>query len=112
MKRTSMLAVSLALFGLAALAPTAASAEGFLDLYFGAGFPENDTLEFSVDTAGVNLGTRRRADFDTSATFGLRGGYWFEREVNFIGVGLDLLGIKTRIQDTQASEVGRFSIGV
>jgi opacity protein-like surface antigen len=90
------LLVSFALIGFA-LAPVLfahhARAEGFFDLYLGASFPEDGDIDARVSTPafpGSAVTVNGRVDYDTSFTSGLRGGYWFEDSVNFIGLGLDL----------------------
>jgi opacity protein-like surface antigen len=96
MNRPNLLVSSFALLGLAlapALLASHASAEGFLDLYLGASFPEDGNVDGRASVGGFAGGTIRgtdRIDYDTSFTSGLRGGYWFEDTANFIGIGLDL----------------------
>lgn len=74
------------------LASAPAAAEGFFDLYMGASFPENGDVDVSVSGGGApfTFTGRERADYDTSFTTGLRGGYWFEDTVAFLGLGIDL----------------------
>ena len=77
------------------LAWTPAHAEGFFDLYFGVGFPQDSHIETSADDPFVNddLAFTYRGDteWETTPSLGLRGGYWFgEYGPSFIGVGLDL----------------------
>jgi len=84
-------------FALGALlaAPVAARAEGFIDLYFGVGFPQENDIDVESDDPFVeeDLEYNDEVDFDDTESFGFRGGYWFEfQEIgpSFLGVGLDL----------------------
>src|SRR5436309_6195365 len=75
-----------------AMAPTAARAEGFFDIYFGAAFPQDNKVDVHTDDAVLNAGvpgtdgevfraaypTDRDFKWETSPSVGLRGGYWFE----------------------------------
>ncbi len=97
MPRSNWIARSLVLFALFLApvwsAPRAVSAEGFLDLYLGASFPENGDVDGRASFGGVpgaTISGTDRIDYDTAFTSGLRGGYWFEDAANFIGLGLDL----------------------
>jgi hypothetical protein len=81
--------------GLLALAPFSAGAQGFVDLYFGAAWPEEDEVDTHADDPIVNEMIRYNSDVEWDATpsIGMRGGYWFEEPgFNFIGVGIDLSG--------------------
>ena len=86
--------VWLALAVLLAWAPGPAHAEGFFDLYLGVGFPQDSDVDTSADDPFVDSRHRlqlRDVDWETSPSFGMRGGYWFgEYGPSFIGVGLDL----------------------
>jgi hypothetical protein len=77
------------------LVPVIASAEGFVDLY--GGF----ALGHSADAANQNFGdpfsfpsvppgrTTKQLSFDSSGTFGVRGGYWLE-PLPWLGLAADL----------------------
>ncbi len=73
-----------------------AAAEGFIDLYAGAGFIDEGRVDFRADDASITTDPATIAafggdtDYETSPSFGLRGGYWFEGPPSFIGLGLDL----------------------
>jgi hypothetical protein len=80
-------------FALAALSIGGpASAEGFVDLYFGAGFPQDSDIETDADDPFVDADIEYAGDvdWDTTESLGFRGGYWFgEYGPSFIGFGLD-----------------------
>jgi opacity protein-like surface antigen len=87
----SWLLLSLALV----TAPIAARAEGFVDLYFGVGFPQESDIDVDADDSDVEsaLEYPSDVDWDDTESLGFRGGYWFEFEEigpSFLGVGLDL----------------------
>lgn len=85
--------VWLALAVLLAWAPAPIHAEGFFDLYLGAAFPQNSDIHTSADDPFVDadIDYASKVDWETSPSFGLRGGYWFgEYGPSFIGIGLDL----------------------
>ena len=91
MLRSRILVSSFALLGLSlapALTANPASAEGFLDLYLGAGFPEDGDVDTKV--VGISFPNSLDADYETTSSSGLRGGYWFEDAAAFVGIGLDL----------------------
>ena len=76
-------------------APVAARAEGFFDLYLGVGFPQNSDIDTDADDPIVeaDIAYTDDVDWDTTESFGMRGGYWFEFEEigpSFLGIGLDL----------------------
>jgi hypothetical protein len=82
----------LLLAALAAL-PAAARAEGFFDLYFGVGFPQDSDIHTDADDPTVknDINYLHEVDWDTTESLGLRGGYWFDQiEPSFIGIALDL----------------------
>lgn len=103
-----------------AMAPAAAVAEGFFDIYVGAAFPEDSRVKVETDDPGLNSsGTPDGAVFraaypqggdynwETSPSVGLRGGYWFEFEEippSFFGLGLDLSYYRA-FEDTDFAEV-------
>ncbi|HKA13913.1 MAG TPA: outer membrane beta-barrel protein [Myxococcota bacterium] len=70
-----------------------AGAEGFFDLYFGVGFPQNSHINTDADDPFVraDIAYSRDVDWETTESLGLRGGYWFEFEdvPSFVGIGLD-----------------------
>ncbi|HSF06481.1 MAG TPA: hypothetical protein VLG10_11885, partial [Methylomirabilota bacterium] len=75
-----------------------AAAEPFLDLYAGAAQTESATVKaaqrdcnfgFFFATCGPETKATRDADFDLAATYGIRGGYWFE-PVPWLGIAGDL----------------------
>lgn len=78
-----------------AAAPAPAAAEGFFDLYAGAGFVQDGSIDASTDDPTVtndptfDFAYGSDADYETSPSFGLRGGYWFEGPTSFLGIGLD-----------------------
>jgi opacity protein-like surface antigen len=72
-----------------ALAPAAGSAEGFFDLYFGAGFTKDTNADVEPDDFDPTLTLDGEIKDDVTPTFGFRGGYWFEGATPFIGLGLD-----------------------
>lgn len=65
-----------------------AAAEGFIDIYTGGAFTENDR----VSTPGLLGSSRRTIDFDESALLGIRGGAWGEGRLPFIGGAIDISG--------------------
>jgi opacity protein-like surface antigen len=106
--------VWLALAVLAAV-PAAARAEGFFDIYFGAAFPENSDVDFHSDDPTINgdpaftqaYPPNGHFNWETSASVGMRGGYWFEFEeipASFLGVALDL-SYYNAFEDTDFAEV-------
>jgi Outer membrane protein beta-barrel domain len=80
------------LFAMAGTIVTAehAAAEGFVDLYLGAGFPQNDHLHLSADNPAAGVPAKRNAKFYVTPSAGVRGGYWFEGPARFVGLALDL----------------------
>lgn len=64
-----------------------ASAEWFADLYAGAAFFQSRDVTVNSPDIG-RTATQRDVKTDTSASFGGRGGYWFE--LMPIGLGLDV----------------------
>ena len=92
-------------------APAPALAEGFFDLYFGVGFPQNSDIDTDSDDpfveADLDATYNHDVDWDTTESLGLRGGYWFEFEEigpSFLGVGLDLSFYRA-FQDSNFAEV-------
>ena len=74
-----------------ALTPAVALAQGFVDLYLGAGFPKEDDVDVDPDDFDPTLTLDGELDDDATPSFGIRGGYWFEEPgFNWIGIGLDL----------------------
>ena len=83
-----------------AMAPAAASAEGFFDIYFGGAFPQDGDVDVRADDPFWNAprsdippGAQYTSDveWETSPSFGFRGGYWFEAFMpSVLGIGLDL----------------------
>lgn len=76
-------------------APIAARAEGFFDIYFGAGFPQDNEVDTSADDplleSDLDFAYDGDIEWETTPSLGLRGGYWFgEYGPSFIGIGLDL----------------------
>lgn len=68
-----------------------AAAEGFLDLRLGAAFPQDDTVRLQASGGGFVLPpSSRPVEFDSSLAAGLRGGYWFEGDARWVGIGMDL----------------------
>jgi opacity protein-like surface antigen len=98
-----------------AMAPAAARAEGFFDIYAGAAFPQDGNVRVKADDAFWNAprsavppGAQYTSDveWETSPSFGLRGGYWFEFEdfaPSFLGIGLDLSYYRAFEKDDFAS---------
>jgi len=79
--------------GALALSPAPADAEGFLDLYLGAAFPQDSDVDTSADDPIVAdmISYPSDVEWETSPSFGIRGGYWFDEPgLNFLGIGLDL----------------------
>ncbi len=93
-----MLFVSLALAVALAWVPSPAVAEGFFDLYLGAGFPQDNDVDVQADDPTITNDSAFRAaypqdrdfEWETTPSIGLRGGYWIDTYPSFIGVGLDL----------------------
>jgi opacity protein-like surface antigen len=87
MHHSKILVCALALLGLSsapALVSAPAAAEGFLDLYMGASFPENGDVDARASSPSIFAASiNDRIEYDTSFTGGLRGGYWFEDAANF-----------------------------
>ena len=73
-----------------ALTPASAPAEGFVDLYLGAGFVQGNDIDVEPDDFDPTLTLDGEIDDDVTPTFGFRGGYWFEGATPFLGLGLDL----------------------
>jgi len=81
------------LLGLALSAPAAvlslalsapAAAEGFLDLYLGGAFTEDEEV--------TGNGTSFDFEYEDSAVFGIRGGAWGEGRLPFLGGAIDISG--------------------
>ena len=66
----------------------AASAEGFIDLYTGGAFTEDDRV-----TGGFDV------DFDESAVLGIRGGAWGDGRLPFLGAAIDISGFAPDIDN-------------
>ena len=118
--------VWVALAVLLAWAP--AHAEGFLDIYLGAAFPQDDKVDVHTDDPLLNSATaspdgaifrsaypeNRDFDWETSPSVGIRGGYWFEFEEftpSFLGIGLDLSYYRA-FEDTNFAEVNIWAMPV
>ena len=105
-----MIPVSLALTALLAAVP--ARAEGFFDIYFGVGLPEDGDVDVHTDDPTIDANPSFQqaypgnSDFEweTTPSTGMRGGYWFEQTgISFIGVGLDLSYYRAYDDDDFAS---------
>jgi len=68
----------------------AAAAEGFVDLYFGGAFTEDERIDSNAAGVGLTPGPGR-VSFDDALAGGLRGGYWIDA-APFLGVALDASG--------------------
>ena len=98
MRRTPIMLVHALLLGLVLLTPGRVRSEPFLDLYGGVADTQparvTVTHQDCVDIfvvficAEENKATRKVA-FDPSATFGMRGGYWFD-SASWVGVAADV----------------------
>src|SRR5262245_34757394 len=69
-----------------------ARAEGFIDLYFGVGFPQDSDIDTDADDPDVDadIAYGSEVDWEETESLGMRGGYWFgEYGPSFIGVALD-----------------------
>jgi hypothetical protein len=69
-----------------------AHAEGFVDLYFGVGFPQDSDIDTSANDPFIaaDIAYTSDVDWETTESLGFRGGYWFgEFGPSFIGIGLD-----------------------
>jgi hypothetical protein len=84
--------------GMLLLSARPAAGEPFLDLYAGAAQTESATVKagqrdcnfgFFFATCGPETEATQGADFDLAATYGIRGGYWFET-VPWLGIAGDL----------------------
>lgn len=71
---------------LAFSAPSAARAEGFVDLRVGGAFTEESDVEVTIE--GIGAGSSS-ADIEDSVTGGLRGGYWLD-VLPFVGLAADV----------------------
>ena len=87
MRRVLASAACIAIIGWLAFVPTRASAEGLLDIYAGGTFTSDSGLTFNVD--GDDLGPFP-ASWDDGWAVGIRGGYWFEGPMKWLGLALDL----------------------
>jgi opacity protein-like surface antigen len=97
-----------------ALAPAIADAEGFLDVYMGASFPEDGDVDASLSGAAVHgfvASFSDEVDYDTSFTTGLRGGYWFEDAIAFLGIGVDLSYYAAR-EDTSTAPLDVYAFPI
>jgi opacity protein-like surface antigen len=111
----------IALAFMLAMVPEAARAEGFLDIYFGAGFPQDNEVDVDTDDPALNSATAspdgatfraaypesRDFEWETSPSMGIRGGYWFEFDElgpSFLGIGLDLSYYRA-FEDTDFAEI-------
>ena len=102
----------LTLAGLLALTPCPAVAEGFFDLYIGAGFPQDSDVDTSADDFDVaaDIAYNRDVDWETTPSLGLRGGYWFDEPgFNFLGIGLDLSYYRA-FEDTSFAELDVYAV--
>lgn len=77
------------------IGPAPARAEGFFDLYLGVAFPQDSDIDTDADDPFVDqdIAYHSKVDWETSESFGMRGGYWFEFPEfapSFLGIGLDL----------------------
>lgn len=105
------LALAIFALGLAASAPVPAAAEGFFDLYFGAGFPENGDVDVASDgnLPALGFAYSGRRSYETSPSIGLRGGYWFEGATPFLGLGLDLSYYRA-FEDTKTAPLDIYAL--
>lgn len=100
MQRPTAQLVPLVVLGLVVLAVSRASGEPFLDLYGGIADTESTRVTatdrncttvfpFLLDVCSPETKATRNVGFETSATYGVRGGYWFE-PVPWVGLAGDL----------------------
>lgn len=84
------------------LAPSA-QAEGFVGIRGGAAISENGDLR--ARSSGASIGrTRGHLDYDVGSSFGVRGGYWFGPEVNWLGLAGDISYFRAR-EDRRRGEL-------
>jgi opacity protein-like surface antigen len=79
---------SAVLLALLVLAPTA-QAEGFVGVRGGPAISETGDLRARSTGPGIGR-TRDRLDYDVGGSFGVRGGYWFGPELNWLGLAGDI----------------------
>jgi opacity protein-like surface antigen len=104
-----------------AFAPARARAEGFLDVYAGAAFPQKNDVDVHTDDPVLNSGApgtdgaifrtaypvNQNFDWETSPSLGIRGGYWFEFSEftpSFLGLALDMSYYRA-FEDTDFAEI-------
>lgn len=92
-----------AIGALAVLLASGAGAEGFVDLYIGGAFTEDERIGSNAAGVGLTPGPSR-VTFDDSLVGGLRGGYWID-SAPFLGVALDVSGFAME-RDFGASDGG------
>lgn len=109
MKRGTVLLAQLLAVGLVALDASRVSGEPFLDLYGGVAQTESTRVTAAHRDCAVGFffafcspETRaaRRGRFDTSPTYGVRGGYWFET-IPWLGVAGDLSHFEAKDDDAR-----------
>lgn len=92
---------------LLAWSPAPAQAEGFFDLYFGVGFPQNSDIDTDADDPFVesDINYSSKVDWETTESLGMRGGYWFgDFGPSFIGIGLDFSSYRA-FEDSNFAEL-------
>lgn len=74
----------------ALLAAGTARAEGFMDIYLGGAFTEDDPVDTSINGVGLTAGPGQTS-FGDAAVGGLRAGYWIDA-APFVGFAMDMSG--------------------
>ena len=96
--------------GRARARPASAVSEGFIDLYMGAGFPQNSDVDTSADDPTVATTMRTAATPNgTSPLPSECEGIWFEEATPFLGIGLDF-SYYGAIEDTNFAELEVYAV--
>lgn len=112
-------------FGIALLlviAATPAWAEWYADMYGGASYTARSDFTLEIRPPGLQADhTFHNVNWDTSATFGARAGYWLQ-SVPWYGFGLDIFRFKANVPDqtvdatilgsTSATALGAIDVSV
>lgn len=82
-----------------------AAAEWFFDLFGGVAATEETNVTATISGLVVEENAAQSVNFDDGATFGIRGGYWFE-EPPHLGISADMSYFKAEGDDVDIDLFG------
>ncbi len=109
MKRTFALVT---LFVLTILAPSAASAEWFIEPYAGAAFTRDTDVDVNATSGGFTIdGEFKDVDLEDSLMAGIRTGFWFE-SLPYIGLAVEAFYFRPDVKAQTVTFTGTGSVTV